>query len=910
MRVLGTARFWMDAKPAVEPLRFRRVPLLLAALCFIAGDVLAHFLLHTPFALAASTTLLLALAVFSIARRLRVAVLPVLALWVAAGCWCTHMQPAVPMQSSLRAYADNLSRVVHGHVERVRHLQNPPRHGAAPAPPPESEAGTEVDDSVPLMESIDLRLDAVEEITPDVSTMVPIEGGVRIAIQGGDPALACGDILTVPLQMHVPETYRDPGAWSHADELLTEGIGVQANVKASAIRRTGSQPGSWHCRTFAAQAWASRHLQDFVASSANRSLPAFTRLREEDAAMLQAMLFGDRTLLSHPLREGFERTGTFHLFVVSGLHVAIVAGALFWVLRKLRLPLGLATLTTVALTGGYALLTGFGPPVQRAFLMSAAYLIARWLGRERSPLNALGAAVLAVLLLDPRALFESSFQMTMLVIVALAGIAAPLTERWMRRWQDAVHELWTIRLDAALPPRTAQLRVKLRMAGTLCAELLGTWARNLPLWLLRALHHLCAALLFGIAAEICMMLPMALYFHRATLIALPLNAICIPVIGVLVCAAAVTFVVSLLSTHAAVLPAAATALLLHLVRGIVNHTGHTEIADLRTPMPATIAMVAACGAIAWACWSLRMRARPWVATGLPALALVPVMVLWPSKPVLHPDALEVTALDVGQGDALFLAAPDGHTMLVDAGGPVGGTASADGWDVGEEVVAPYLWSRRVRRLDIVVITHAHSDHMGGMPAILRDFRPRELWLSVQPGRAPALHALLDEAHALGIEVHWLRAGDKPAWGGLHAEILSPSPAYANPGQAANDDSLVMRLRFGQSSVLLEGDAEARSEAAMVEHGLLTPVTLLKVGHHGSRTSTIPPFLAAVHPRDAVISVGSRNTFGHPRYEVLQRLEAAGTRTFRTDRLGAETFLLRSDGGIDAEPGASNGAEGP
>ncbi|HEY4355308.1 MAG TPA: ComEC/Rec2 family competence protein, partial [Acidobacteriaceae bacterium] len=666
MRVLGTARFWMDAKPPVEPLRFRRMPLLLAALCFIAGDVLARFLWHTPFALATAAVALLALAIVSIARQPRVAALPVLTLWIAVGCWCAHMQPSVPIQKDLRSYADGLSRVVQGRVMRVRHLQNPPRHVARPARPQEVESEDEDHDPIPLMESVDLRLDAVEYLTPDVSTMVPIEGGVRIAIQGGDPPLACGDIVTVPLQMRVPETYRDPGAWSHPDELLSEGIGVQANVKASAVRRTGAQRASWHCRLYAAQAWASRRLQDFVTSSANRSLPAFARLGEEDAAMLQAMLFGDRTLLSHPLREGFERTGTFHLFVVSGLHVAIVAGALFWLLRRLRLPIGVATLTTVVLTGGYALLTGFGPPVQRAFIMSAAFFIAQWLGRERSPLNALGAAALAVLVLDPRALFESSFQMTMLVIVALAGIAAPLTERWLRRWHDAIHELWTVRLDAALPPRTAQLRVKLRMAGSLCSALLGQWARNIPLWLLQALHGTCAALLFGVAAEICMMLPMALYFHRATLIALPLNAICIPLIGVLLCAAIATFLLSLLSIHAAAVPASITALLLHLVRGIVSHTGHTEIADLRVPMPATIAIITACLAVVWACWSLRLRARLWVATGLAALALVPVAVLWPSRPLLHPGVLEVTALDVGQGDSLFLASPDGHTMLVDA----------------------------------------------------------------------------------------------------------------------------------------------------------------------------------------------------------------------------------------------------
>jgi competence protein ComEC len=187
--------------------------------------------------------------------------------------------------------------------------------------------------------------------------------------------------------------------------------------------------------------------------------------------------------------------------------------------------------------------------------------------------------------------------------------------------------------------------------------------------------------------------------------------------------------------------------------------------------------------------------------------------------------------------------------------------------------------------------------MGGMPAILRDFNPRELWLSIEPGDSPNLRALLALARELHIPIRHLHAGDAFPWDGLDATVLSPEPGYANPNQPINDDSLVMRLDFGRSSVLLEGDAEAPSEAAMLAHHRIAPVTLLKVGHHGSRTSTNPAFLAAVAPTDAVISVGQHNTFGHPRYEVLARLEAAHIRTFRTDRTGLDTFLLTPNGSI-------------
>jgi competence protein ComEC len=238
-------------------------------------------------------------------------------------------------------------------------------------------------------------------------------------------------------------------------------------------------------------------------------------------------------------------------------------------------------------------------------------------------------------------------------------------------------------------------------------------------------------------------------------------------------------------------------------------------------------------------------------------------------------------------------------MLVDAGGPVGGVkevaSATSGFDVGEEVVSPYLWSRRIRRLDVLVLSHAHSDHMGGMPAVMQNFRPRELWIATDPD-SEAYRSLLQEAATLGVRVRHLRAGDKAQWAGAELEVLAPERSYTNRGEPSNDDSLVMRLAYGRSSVLLEGDAEAVSEQAMLARGL-APVTLLKVGHHGSRTSTTADFLNALNPKDAVISVGRNNHFGHPRPEIIARIADEGARLFRTDEFGLTTFLLDRDGNV-------------
>lgn len=377
--------------------------------------------------------------------------------------------------------------------------------------------------------------------------------------------------------------------------------------------------------------------------------------------------------------------------------------------------------------------------------------------------------------------------------------------------------------------------------------------------------------------------------------------------AVLAPVAVVTFCAALISPWAAMLPGATTALLLHSVAGVIGRVSAVRSADLRVPGPVWWVALLAVAGWAFCCWAVR-RSRGWAWVAAMVLPAVLAMVLWPEATVSTPGSMEVTTIDVGQGDSIFVVGPDGATMLVDAGGPVGGVTEAaeatSRFDVGEEVVSPYLWSRRFRRLDVIALSHAHSDHMGGMPAVMRNFRPKELWVSIDPD-SEAYRALLVEARQLGVVVRHFYAGTQLAWGGMQVTMLAPETGYTNPGEPVNDDSLVMRMQYGNSSVLLEGDAEAPSERAMLAHGRVTAVTLLKVGHHGSRTSTTQEFLDAAAPKDAAISVGLGNTFGHPRYEVIERIAKTGSKLYRTDEFGLTTFLLGRDGGIREVVGASN-----
>ncbi len=780
MPAFGAATSWIYDSPLVEPLRLRRVPLLAALTCFAAGDLLA--LRWQPTLLLATATLLLfALSLLALRKSPRIAILPAYALWIAIGCWCSQIEPPIPQQHALQQLADGLTRDVRGTVIRVRTLP-PPAHNL-PHPAFEPNAWDRPTPTPPPTRNPSTSTSSPSSSSPPTST-----SSSPPPAASASPSPARNSLSTAatsspsPSASAPPTSTATPAPGPTPTTSSREGIGATGSASSSHVQIIRSSTPTLRCRIFAAQAWASNRLQTFAASSASRHLPAALRLSPEDASMLNAMLFGDRTHLTHSLRLAFERTGTFHLFVVSGLHVALLAAALFWFLRRLRLPEGPAVLLTILIAFAYAELTGFAIPAQRALLMTSIYLIARWLDREITALNALGAAALAVLVLDPRALFEASFQMTFMVILAIAGLSIPLNERLLLPHLRALRHLDHLRLDAASPPRIAAFRVHLRLYTELSADLFSPRLTNLPVWLIRALFWTLEAILISATAELCMVLPMAIYFHRLTLLALPLNFIDIPLLSILLCAAIVTFLASLLSSWLALIPAAITALLLHLMRFTVDRVQNLTLANLRTPGPAPIALALACLCIVFCAFALRAPRRRTFAAGVFVALLIPLAVLYPTPPRLHPGVLEVTAIDVGQGDSLLVVSPSGQTMLVDAGGPVGRgeNAGPSSWDVGEEVVAPYLWSRRIRRLDVVLLTHAHSDHMGGMPAVLRDFHPRELWISIDPGDSPLFYALLAQARSQHMLIRHLHAGQAFPWSDLHADRPRPRVPLRQP----------------------------------------------------------------------------------------------------------------------------------
>jgi competence protein ComEC len=861
------------------------------------GITVAHFVYLRPSWVLLALAPIAAVCALTALKAQRIAWLPLAVMGLLLGICCAEMEPHPAPAPQLAAASDGLMRTVEGTIVDAGPIRNEAETFPVETNPETPWLANE-GSSHPLnstSQSLDLRVSSAEVISDAEDTQVPASGGVRIQVRWPDddsqaPApFACGDRIRTVVRLGLPEVYHDPNVWSREEFLLDQGITATGHVKVDRVERL---PRSTDllipCRLKTLQhAIAQRIL---ALPAAMHALPATLRLSEDDAIIVAAMITGDRTFLSHSLRVGFERTGSFHMLVVSGLHLAIVAGCMFWVFRRLRLPRVPATLATIAASFAYALFTGFATPVQRSLWMVTLYLVGRLIYRERSPLNTIGFAVLVLLAESPRSLFESSLQMTLLAVVGIAGIASPLLETRITPMLRASRDLRSEEVDMTLTPDLLEYRAKLRyFAGLIEAgthRVVG-WVA-FP-WIVRFCLRSFQLFVISLVIELAMTLPMAMYFHRITLTALPVNVLIVPLLVVLIPAALITILMLAIWPSAAVVPAVAVALVMHLSVGMVHLFGSLALADFRVPGPVLWQSISFCVLLGISVLLARSNRTPRTLAWI-ALVLAAAVAVFP-RAIDHPhDALLVEAIDVGQGDSILLITPNGHTLLIDGGGFGGGPRmSTPNFDIGEEVVSQVLWSRGIRRLDAVALTHGHSDHMGGLPAILRNFHPAEFWVGNNP-RSEAYDHLLDEAAELHIPARSLRQGDAFAFADTQVAVLAPITGYKPGAEATNNDSLVLHVAYGATSVLLEGDAEAPVEEAMLaEPGLES--TLLKVGHHGSLTSTRPAFLARVAPQWAVISCGLHNHYQHPREEVLEELQHAHVRTLRTDIHGAVCFRL-------------------
>ena len=731
----------------------------------------------------------------------------------------------------------------------------------------------------------------VESVFKDMEA----RGGVRVIVRRseGDPPLGLeyGRRIEFLCRLRFPRNFGNPGSFDRVAYLEKQGIHVLATVRpGTPIHDIGDGAGAaWEAALWKVRQAAKRRLDALLPGGVERLASS------KAEGVLKAMLLGDRSLLDRETTTAFQRVGTYHALVISGLHVGVVAAALLFALRLAAVPPlprnGAALLVVVF----YALLAGAGLPVVRASWMLGILLVTVLVYRKRAAFNAVAGAAFCFLLYEPDLLYDAGFQMSFLAVGLIAGIAVPVLEMTVEPYRRALIDIWNEERDLHVEPEVAQRRVSLRMVLKPLQSISGLRKPVLGFLVcgpLRALTWLAALCLVSLVVQVGLALPMAAHFHRVTWSGVLANVWVVPLLFVAVPAG----LLGLLADSALVLDVALAASQT-IVEVVTWHAERMPV-DFRTPPPPVwlaAAFGAALGLLAISLGRREARNRRLASAGL-VMGLLVLIVWHPFPHEYSPGRLELTAIDVGQGEALLLVLPDGKTVMVDGGGfPDYGRSVRSSFDIGEHVVSPYLWSRSIQKLDVLAVSHSDADHAGGVPALLRNFSVGELWLARDRlrGEYSGLERLARQRGAAIVE---LRRDDRRIVGGVEFEVLGPPVAGYRPGGrqiTSNDSSLVLQALFGEHRFLLTGDVEERGELELLGANGARRVDVLKVAHHGSRTSSHQAFLERLRPTFGLISAGFRNTYRHPHEQVLNRLAGSGVTVLRTDLDGAST--VSSDG---------------
>jgi competence protein ComEC len=577
------------------------------------------------------------------------------------------------------------------------------------------------------------------------------------------------------------------------------------------------------------------------------------------APLAASLLLAQRDALDPQVRDRFARAGLSHLLAISGLHVGLVCGIFLLVGSLLRLGRRGSAVMAAAGTVAYVLVLGAPHSAARAALQIVLLLAASMIQRPARPESMVAAAALILLAVEPGALLSPGFQLSFAGVVGLLALRPPILRLLTGGGADG--------------------------AGSGGGGGKGAAARR---WLADSVAT-------SVAATVATAPIVAWHFGQVAPVGILANLVAIPLLSLALPALALTLVAGSVWPAAGMFLAPPGALALRLLDRVAALA--TTVPGATVSMHGATALMLTIALAAGYVLSRRLgRVRPLIRAA--AWAAVAALVLAVAPLRFAGDHLEIHVIDVGQGDAIALRTPAGRWLLVDAG------MAGRGYNMGERRVVPYLARRGARRVEGLVLSHPHADHMGGTTAVLATLRPRWIGDPVSPAPSRQYLDLLEGARASGTRWVGLRQGHTLAIDGITVEFLHPE-TLGEIETDLNDLSVVMRVGYGEFTAILTGDATALVEERLVRrYGAGLKADVLKVGHHGSTTSSTPGFLEATAPPLALVSSGQGNRYGHPHGAVLDRLESSGARVLRTDRHGTITVRVAPGGafGVETERG--------
>jgi len=725
------------------------------------------------------------------------------------------------------------------------------------------------------------------------------------------------DLIRFSALLNREDKFRNPGGTRLDEYLERNGYFAVGVVRSSIVmvqRHQGFRPTDW------LYAWR---------QALQREIDAL--FSPDTAGVLSATLTGNRHNLSKSTAERFREGGTFHVLVISGVHITFIGAAVLLLVRRISRRRILQFIVPAVVVWSYSLAVGADSSVIRSALMFTFIAFGRIVFRGTSSLNALGAAALVTLVRDPQQLFDPSWQLTFLAVLAIVVLGWPLISsvsdigHWRptavtpyppacTRWIKSLAEIlfWNeegFRKHLATTPQKYNLfksPIAVRLAR---------------LHLQRPIRYAFGACVVSVSVGF-MLLPFQIsYFHRLSLAGLFLNI----VVGFLLALLAALALFAIVLAHVSAMLALPFVKVAELVSSLMIHSvdpfSKIGIGSFRLPEYTGLAWwlyVIYFVPLLWLVLRLNswrplsgpsQKSAPAIPVFIPVLFhtfMTLLLLIHPLSAMRTNGRLHIAFLDVGQGDSALVTMPDGQTLLIDGGGRPQFQNSAgtktdesvenfepDSRSIGEAVVAEYLWWRGLDQIDYILPTHADADHIDGLNDVLKAFRVRSALVARTPMADQEYKRFSESLTEAATPLQIIQAGDVIHFGDVEVRVLWPRATGNSEAPSMNNDSIVLVIKKGTRSILFTGDIEKSAEQELVRSGNLLKVDVVKVPHHGSRTSSTPPFVAATAPTWAIISVGRTSMFGHPHADVVERWKATGATVMTTGLSG--TISISTDG---------------